>query len=255
MAAFSIINWNRWGRHYVASLSQAHLLQQCNNFKDPGIQHYGGKLFQEQRDRIDKLFMTIPPPISKTRGSYNWQSFNSAGNPCFDGDCEVVLADRSLKKIKFIQKGDQILSFDNRVASVVCVIKTVQPTVCPLVTLPGGLKITPWHPIKTNGSWKFPKDLAVIELRHSHAVYSFVLDSEHTMVINGICCVTLGHGFTEPVVSHSYWGKNVIEDLKKEEGWESGKIVLRRELDLEKKSSSDFVNNMIALQKQAVVVN
>ena len=31
----------KWGRHYLPSLARAHLLQQCNNFKDPGVQGYG----------------------------------------------------------------------------------------------------------------------------------------------------------------------------------------------------------------------
>lgn len=30
--------FQKWGRHYLPSLARAHLLQQCNNFKDPGIQ-------------------------------------------------------------------------------------------------------------------------------------------------------------------------------------------------------------------------
>lgn len=34
--------FGKWGRHYLPSLSRAHLLQYCNNFKDPGVQHYGG---------------------------------------------------------------------------------------------------------------------------------------------------------------------------------------------------------------------
>merc|ERR1711981_619500 len=41
--------FQRWGRHYLPSLAQAHLQQRCNNFKDPGVQHYGGKLFTDQR--------------------------------------------------------------------------------------------------------------------------------------------------------------------------------------------------------------
>jgi hypothetical protein len=35
--------FRKWGRHYLPSLTRAHLLQYCNNFKDPGVQVYGGK--------------------------------------------------------------------------------------------------------------------------------------------------------------------------------------------------------------------
>ena len=38
--------FNRWGVHYLPSLFGAHLAQQCNNFKDPGVQHYGGGCFK-----------------------------------------------------------------------------------------------------------------------------------------------------------------------------------------------------------------
>ncbi|CAF2783679.1 unnamed protein product [Rotaria sp. Silwood2] len=31
--------FNKWGVHYLPSLTRAHLLQLCNNFKDPGVQH------------------------------------------------------------------------------------------------------------------------------------------------------------------------------------------------------------------------
>ncbi|CAE8740655.1 unnamed protein product, partial [Polarella glacialis] len=43
-------SWERWGRHYLPSVMFAHQLQQCNNFKDPGVQFYGGELFADIRD-------------------------------------------------------------------------------------------------------------------------------------------------------------------------------------------------------------
>lgn len=42
-------HFDKWGKHYLPSLLGAHLHQQCNNFKDPGVQHYGGDLFEELR--------------------------------------------------------------------------------------------------------------------------------------------------------------------------------------------------------------
>jgi len=61
--ALSKKEWfDKWGVHYLPSLLGAHLHQQCNNFKDPGVQHYGGKLFATLRDEIDEIFLKIPPP-------------------------------------------------------------------------------------------------------------------------------------------------------------------------------------------------
>jgi len=52
----------KWGRHYAPSIMFAHKLQQCNNFKDPGVQHYGGALFQDCQDSADSAFNELPAP-------------------------------------------------------------------------------------------------------------------------------------------------------------------------------------------------
>lgn len=46
-------------------------------------------------------------------------------------------------------------------------------------------------------------------------MYSFALNQGHTVWVNDIECVTLGHGFQEDVVRHAYYGtERVIEDLR-----------------------------------------
>jgi hypothetical protein len=72
--------WTKWGRHYLPSLCYAHLFEQCNNFKDPGVQHYGGDLFFELRDQIDEIFLKLPPPTPSNTysGSYSYGSSSSA---------------------------------------------------------------------------------------------------------------------------------------------------------------------------------
>eukprot|EP00930_Biecheleria_cincta_P031395 TRINITY_DN21799_c0_g1_i1.p1 TRINITY_DN21799_c0_g1~~TRINITY_DN21799_c0_g1_i1.p1 ORF type:complete len:493 (+),score=64.97 TRINITY_DN21799_c0_g1_i1:155-1480(+) len=62
--AFSRNDWyEKWGIHYLLSLRFAHTLQQCNNFKDPGVQVYGGVLFQTVRDQADDNLNELPPPM------------------------------------------------------------------------------------------------------------------------------------------------------------------------------------------------
>jgi len=61
--ALSREDWyNKWGIHYLPSLMFAHLTQQCNNFKDAGVQNYGGTLFNKVRDDADEAFLKLPPP-------------------------------------------------------------------------------------------------------------------------------------------------------------------------------------------------
>lgn len=47
------------------------------------------------------------------------------------------------------------------------------------------------------------------------AVYSFALNQGHTIWINDVECITLGHGFKEDIIRHVYYGtERIIEDLR-----------------------------------------
>jgi len=235
--------FTKWGVHYLPSLANAHLLQICNNFKDPGVQFYGGKLFQKLRDHADEVFNRLPPPVPKPSpyasygGSSHFSGFtyapvssmsvyNSSSNPCFHGDSTVLMADGSLKKVKEVAKGDLVMSSNRKSAHVLCVVKThCEGNKAVLVELPGGLLVTPFHPVQQQAKWVYPLDVAPVQERPCEAVYSFVLASEHTMLINGTACVSLGHNLEGEVVGHPYFGSQlVVEDLKKMKGWSGGLV-------------------------------
>eukprot|EP00026_Physarum_polycephalum_P002923 Phypoly_transcript_02932.p1 GENE.Phypoly_transcript_02932~~Phypoly_transcript_02932.p1 ORF type:complete len:623 (+),score=142.69 Phypoly_transcript_02932:708-2576(+) len=234
--------FSKWGIHYLPSLSRAHLLQQCNNFKDPGIQFYGGAIFHELRDKIEDIFVKLPPPkpsANRYGGGGNYASLSSmsayynASGGCIAGECVVSMADGSEKRVDQIAKGDKVASSITGAGSsseVVCVVRTH----CyngreSLVTLPGGLRLTPYHPVRVNDAWKFPLDL-VVPHRDARCdfVYNFVLRGEtHAMVVNGIECVTLGHGMEGDVVAHPYFGTQcVVDDLRKMRGFAQGCVEL-----------------------------
>eukprot|EP00754_Rhynchopus_humris_P022097 Rhum_TRINITY_DN14772_c4_g8::Rhum_TRINITY_DN14772_c4_g8_i1::g.115885::m.115885 len=59
--------FNRWGVHYLPSLYGAHLAQQCNNFKDPGVQHYGGGCFKNLVALLRAQFMNEDRPAGDER--------------------------------------------------------------------------------------------------------------------------------------------------------------------------------------------
>ena len=112
-----------------------------------------------------------------------------------------------MKHLKDIRKGDKIKRADGSVHTVVTVVKINCKDNCiQLVELEGGLLVTPKHPVKINGSWIKPMEIAAQRIRTCSAVYNFVLDDGHIMEINGIECVTLGHGFVSEKVKHSYFG-------------------------------------------------
>merc|ERR1712107_455018 len=71
--------YNKWGRHYLPSLIFAHQLQMCNNFKDPGVQNYGGELFQKYQDLADVAFNKLPAP--KPSITRNYSSSYGGGAP------------------------------------------------------------------------------------------------------------------------------------------------------------------------------
>ena len=253
-------HFTRWGKHFLPSLVRAHLLQQCNNFKDPGVQHYGGELFNKIRDKIDDIFLALPPPkqsiVQHNNGGHqpvvkSMAQFYNAQGGCIAGDCIVLMADGSLKLIKDLRKGDEIMGSQGQAVKITCVVTTIcKDNKAQLVKFDNGLKITAWHPIRLNGKFFFPCTAEEevpfeYEFFECEAVYNFVLESDHLMTVNGVECVTLGHGFQEDVVRHEYYGTSaIIDDLKRMEGWEEGFVVLNSG-DMKRDEKSGMVVGMI----------
>ena len=96
--------YNKWGCHYLPSLSHAHLLQQCNHFKDPGVQHYGSEIFQKNRDKLDQILtLPAPEPSIKLENNVhvsNMSNFHNRHGGCFHGDCSVSMQDGTTKKVR-----------------------------------------------------------------------------------------------------------------------------------------------------------
>ena len=54
--------WQKWGVHYFPALQIAHEIEMCTNFKDPGIQLYASSMFKKAQNKIDTIFIKLPPP-------------------------------------------------------------------------------------------------------------------------------------------------------------------------------------------------
>eukprot|EP00658_Telonema_sp_P-2_P060582 TRINITY_DN49470_c0_g1_i1.p1 TRINITY_DN49470_c0_g1~~TRINITY_DN49470_c0_g1_i1.p1 ORF type:complete len:829 (-),score=171.09 TRINITY_DN49470_c0_g1_i1:117-2603(-) len=260
--AFSRKDWfQKWGVHYMRALLLAHKLRQCTNFKDPGLQQYAsGDLFEHLRDQADDLFMKLPPPEPTARAPPRRSSststsrstaaparaapvdmsmYNNCNNPCFAGECLVEMGDGTSVTVASIKRGDIVMSANRQPARVVCVLKTHCGPACTLVELPGGLHVTPWHPIRTSrrhdqasqchDHWEFPANMAEPRLRECEFVFSFVLERGHVMWINQRECICLGHGISEdPVACHPFFGtQKVVAELERMRGWKDGLVQMK----------------------------
>lgn len=241
--------YTKWGILFIPSLMFAHLNQQCNNFRDAGVQHYGedGELFQEIRDAADEIFVSLPAPVpsavrppaatpaaTPTRPMampvITMAAFHDRFAGCFDGTCCVQRADGSSFKVQDVRRGDVLVGTSGH-SKVLCVVRTaVEGGTLHLVELEGGLKVTAYHPVLSAGEWRFPVDLASEKKVTSDAIYTFVLERGGSdVLVNGTACVTLGHGLETGAAKHPFFGdwEAVIQDLEKVPGFADGLVDLK----------------------------
>ena len=248
--AFSTREWyQKWGKHYLVAIALAHMNENCTNFKDPGVQYFGGDLFKQIRDMADDVFCNLTPPkpqqvrtTSQTRPMTSMRQMSNSAGPCFAGKSKVLMFDKTLKKCQDIVKGDEILTADGSKGTIRCVVKTpINSGKLPMVELEGGLLVTEWHPIRKNSVWCFPKTVGETRIINCNNIFSFLLEESDTpiMIINSVECVTLAHHIEGEIVGHSYYGTNkIIEDLKRIKGWDKGLVVLKNRIFIRNKDSN-----------------
>jgi hypothetical protein len=211
---------------------RAHILQICTNFKDPGLQIYGGPLFKKLQNDIDTVFLKLPPPEPTVKkenyvAPANMGAYYNYGGGCIAGHCSVAMADNTCKFVKDIKKGDIIKGANGQAVQVICVLVTHVNEVVEMIHLHQGLTITPYHPVKINGEWKFPKSIGSVRKQFVHEYFNFVLqENQSSIIVNGIECVCLGHGLQDnETVAHDYLGTGkVLDDLRRMQGWEDGLV-------------------------------
>jgi adenylate kinase len=242
--------FNRWGKHYLRALMRSHQLQICTNFMDPGLQVYGGELFRELRDKGDQIFLTLPKPkpsnarASAPRASVTSTAQNRSNSPdmnryyagagggCFGETSSVIVVTNDGMEVKRrvpdLRPGDEVRVADAGLAKVRCVVRIARSPSKKLVALPGGLTITPKHPVRIAGKWMLPGEMRQEEVANpSGFVYNFVLDQCHILLVDGVECVTWGHGIEDSVVRHPYYGTDeVISDLSALTGWDQGFVMV-----------------------------
>ena len=226
--------YSKWGKHYLYMFATG-LREQINtNFKDPCVQHFKGFSFERYQTELDQVVEHVPaPPPSliyqgRTYEVRSMSFFNSTSNPCFLPYNRVRMGDGTMKQVSDIKKGDRVKT-PHGSSRVLCVLKTFMEAGVPcMISQVGTLYVTPWHPIRYNDEWVFPQDIQPAIPTVTDAVYSFVIEEHHIMNIENTDVICLGHGYTNGILKHPFWGTHkVIESMKRSLGWEKGIIHLR----------------------------
>ncbi len=142
---------------------------------------------------------------------------------CFDGNQFVHMShDSSPRRVCELRTGDVLANG----AVVLAVVVMHMPPKAQLCAI-NGVRISPWHPVATHGcDWCFPSSLAPVVTQSIDFLYNVVLSQQHIITINGLHCITLGHGVTHhPVLSHPFFGtKAVIQALRRLPVADDGRI-------------------------------
>jgi hypothetical protein len=241
--------FDKWGCHYLPSVIRAHELQICSNFKDCGVQLYASDLFKSIQKQGAELFISLPAPpgsiahkASAGSGGSHYPAGVQMGAParapaapvsmaayynpsggCFHGDAQIALADGTSVSIRAVRPGTQVKTLDG-IATVFKMIRYTVPS--GFIELAGW--ITPYHPIQRGGAWVFPCDYFPTTNVATDAVYNFVLDTTHHVLVNDVVCCTLAHGIKGNIIEHAYFGTDkVLEDLAARPDWNTSYIVYK----------------------------
>ena len=150
-------------------------------------------------------------------------SESSSSGGCFAGSCRVRMArDDVMLPIADLRRGDLVWTPDGPATILYAVELRTKARAQPMTQI-GALTITPWHPIRRNGEWVFAAHVHGFYDRHVPTVYNLVLSRGHVIEVEGVECVTLAHGFVEPVLKHDFFGTDaVIKAVEQQPGAATG---------------------------------
>jgi len=236
--------------------------EECMNFKDPGLQIYGGSSFSRHQDAGDKLFVTLPPMKEPTQhlqqssygaasymgGGYSgssapstpvyappvsMSSYHDRGGSCFTGESLVLLVDGTKKRCDEVRRGDRVKTLRGS-ASIEHAIVFHNDAPTQQISRMGPLGITPWHPFVADATshsiqWMNPADLVGFTEEVVPALYNFVLDDGHIICVGDTWCCTLGHEFVGAGIGHAFFGSRVRvrEALRRQPGFAEGRPVYK----------------------------
>ena len=159
-------------------------------------------------------------------GDYSFASYGG----CFSGNGEVKLKDNTTKKIKELIKGD-ILE-NGAIVECLVIIKVNQ--IQSVIEL-NNVYYTPKHPVIYNKKWTNPINIKSPKCTYIDYWYNLVLKNGHSVRINDIEAITLGHNQKDKIAFHPYFGTNkVLNSLKKYKEYTYGKIIIKKTLSIKR---------------------
>ncbi|EDQ84419.1 uncharacterized protein MONBRDRAFT_12793 [Monosiga brevicollis MX1] len=246
--------YRRWGHTYLPSLVMAYTAHLRHNFKDPGVQHFGGSRFRQLAAQMSDIFDSLPvpqPSLHTGRRLPSLAVLNDCLGGCYTGDSLVTLADGTVCRCDAVRPGF-CLAGGARVAYVMA-------TACvsgreDLCLVAPGLSLTPWHPICRENEWFFPADrYPILRSQRCAFKYSFILDAPPSrgavVVVGGVSTVALGGAdqaraalpaARDPnaVLEHAFFGTTAVR---------------RRVAELAPLSSSRVAGRYLVLQPHAFI--
>ncbi|KAL9126207.1 MAG: hypothetical protein Q9217_004714, partial [Psora testacea] len=177
-------------------------------------------------DRMEQAFASLPPPIplialvdkrgNLKKGAVSMSSYHDRDGSCFAAGCGVKLLNGTTVEVETLKAGVTVWT-PKGARKVAAIVETTvaNKKMCRL----GKLVITPWHPIRFDGSWTFPNAVTSSTFLYSGTIYSLMLEPDkdvgaHGVEVGGQLAVTLGHGITRANIaednrSHAFFGDYV----------------------------------------------
>jgi hypothetical protein len=143
---------------------------------------------------------------------------------CLAPGSKVLLADGSRRAVESLRKGDEVWTRGGS-ARILALVECRRESYHRMYTI-NGVTLSPEYPFRRGEQWARPMDMPFYTETLMPTVYAVILELSYTIDVGGFECVTLGHGLTGGIVEHRYLGsQRVIEDVRNQPGWESGRPV------------------------------
>jgi len=239
-----------WGEPYLRAYLDGLVHCMPFNMMDPGLLSFMGSAIADVRKTLQVKMLDVEPwPLVEATSSYGGyggyggystpapsaaatqaavSTYMTGGGGCFAPNTYITIPGGASIPIQNLKKGDLVATPSGPATVLLVLQASTHDETQTFCQVNPGLLITDYHPIRNPiiGEWRFPnQDYPVLNLPIK-TVYNLVLDQDHIVVVDGIECCTLNHGFKGPVIEHEFFGtQKVIEAMSRQPGFNEGRPV------------------------------